>query len=141
MFCSKCGKEIMDEAVVCPNCGCATNNYNSQRQQPVHTTVNTYSDDYLTIKQFSEQARILRNLGIAAAICMFGIGIIFTIIIFVKQKNIKIPEIQTTNPAELAEFETAKRRYKLANQLSGLPIIALALCFAIGFLIGMFSSL
>lgn len=21
-FCSKCGKEIMDEAVICPNCGC-----------------------------------------------------------------------------------------------------------------------
>jgi uncharacterized membrane protein YvbJ len=24
-FCSKCGKEIMDEAVICPNCGCAVN--------------------------------------------------------------------------------------------------------------------
>ena len=23
-YCSKCGKEIMDEAVVCPGCGCAT---------------------------------------------------------------------------------------------------------------------
>lgn len=22
-FCSKCGKEIMDEAVICPNCGCS----------------------------------------------------------------------------------------------------------------------
>ena len=22
MFCSKCGKEIMDEAVICPGCGC-----------------------------------------------------------------------------------------------------------------------
>lgn len=22
-FCSTCGKEIMDEAIVCPNCGCA----------------------------------------------------------------------------------------------------------------------
>ena len=22
-YCSKCGKEIMDEAVVCPNCGCS----------------------------------------------------------------------------------------------------------------------
>ena len=22
-FCSKCGKELVDEAVVCPNCGCA----------------------------------------------------------------------------------------------------------------------
>ena len=24
MFCQKCGKEIMDEAVICPHCGCAT---------------------------------------------------------------------------------------------------------------------
>ena len=23
-FCGKCGKEMVDEAVVCPNCGCAT---------------------------------------------------------------------------------------------------------------------
>ncbi len=23
-FCSKCGKELFDEAVICPNCGCAT---------------------------------------------------------------------------------------------------------------------
>lgn len=27
MYCKKCGKEINDEAVVCPNCGCATDNY------------------------------------------------------------------------------------------------------------------
>lgn len=25
-YCSKCGKEIMDEAVVCPGCGCSQNN-------------------------------------------------------------------------------------------------------------------
>ena len=25
-FCSKCGKEIMDEAIVCPGCGCAVVN-------------------------------------------------------------------------------------------------------------------
>lgn len=28
MFCSKCGNEIHDEAVVCPKCGCPTENYN-----------------------------------------------------------------------------------------------------------------
>ena len=25
-FCSKCGKEVVDEAVICPNCGCSTEN-------------------------------------------------------------------------------------------------------------------
>ncbi len=29
MFCSKCGKELLDEAVVCTNCGCAVNGANS----------------------------------------------------------------------------------------------------------------
>ena len=23
-FCTHCGKEIMDEAIICPNCGCGT---------------------------------------------------------------------------------------------------------------------
>ena len=32
-FCSKCGKELMDEAVICPGCGCATNQ-TSFTQQP-----------------------------------------------------------------------------------------------------------
>lgn len=27
MYCTKCGAEINDEAVICPNCGCATSNY------------------------------------------------------------------------------------------------------------------
>ena len=26
MFCKNCGKEIDDKAVICPNCGCATEN-------------------------------------------------------------------------------------------------------------------
>lgn len=25
-YCSKCGKEIMDEALICPGCGCAQEN-------------------------------------------------------------------------------------------------------------------
>lgn len=28
-FCSKCGKELMDEAVVCPECGCPQGNTNT----------------------------------------------------------------------------------------------------------------
>jgi len=38
MFCSKCGKEISDEAVVCVHCGCATANMQakeSTKEQPI----------------------------------------------------------------------------------------------------------
>ena len=34
MFCTKCGNEIMDEAIICPKCGCATNsnlNFNKNK--------------------------------------------------------------------------------------------------------------
>ena len=27
MYCNKCGKEIDDEALICPYCGCGTVNY------------------------------------------------------------------------------------------------------------------
>lgn len=27
MYCTKCGSEINDEALICTNCGCATSNY------------------------------------------------------------------------------------------------------------------
>ncbi|MBO5448809.1 MAG: zinc ribbon domain-containing protein [Ruminococcus sp.] len=33
IFCSKCGKEIHDEAVVCPYCGCATINMEHKNKQ------------------------------------------------------------------------------------------------------------
>ena len=38
MFCSKCGKEINDEAVVCVHCGCATEKMRQQesvKDQPI----------------------------------------------------------------------------------------------------------
>ena len=38
MFCSKCGKEIDNEAVICVHCGCPTQNYKNDKQtkdQPI----------------------------------------------------------------------------------------------------------
>ncbi len=31
MYCQYCGKELADEAVVCPNCGCATDKFQAQK--------------------------------------------------------------------------------------------------------------
>lgn len=38
MYCQKCGKEIDDEAIVCPHCGVATKNMHSQ--EPAQVVIN-----------------------------------------------------------------------------------------------------
>lgn len=67
MFCSKCGKEIDDTAVVCPMCGVPTPNFN-QNQQPqvvvnnVNTNTNTNANAVL--------GRV-KNKWVALALCFF----------------------------------------------------------------------
>ena len=42
MFCKKCGAQINDEAVVCPKCGCRTDNYEqpaAKKSEPDKTSV------------------------------------------------------------------------------------------------------
>jgi uncharacterized membrane protein YvbJ len=42
-YCSHCGKELLDEAVVCPNCGCPVENYQQQNQTYNQQTYQSYS--------------------------------------------------------------------------------------------------
>lgn len=56
-FCTKCGKEIFDEAVICPHCGCA-----------VDTVQNNASQD-----NRSEDSVSIGLCVLAALIPLFGI--------------------------------------------------------------------
>ena len=55
---------------------------------------------------------------------------------FAKEELCEYPEITTTNPLELAEFEAAKRRMSLGATLSMMPVLGIALSFFIGVMIG-----
>ncbi len=122
MFCSKCGKEIMDEAVICPNCGCPTNNYTQSKQE----TKVGHSDDYVIIKEYAEKAKRAKILGVIAVVLSLGIGLIFTIIGMVITPN-HPPVVTTTLPHEIAEFNKAKSDIKTASVLYSLQIMFLCL--------------
>ena len=113
--------------MICPLCGCATSNFTQTQAQPKDSS----SSDYLAISNFHSQAKTIRNLGIAAAILMFGIGIIFSIIIWVKSGSVIVPTITTNDQRELALFEDAKRKVDLGKRLAGLPLLAIGLCIII----------
>lgn len=127
MFCSTCGKEINSAAIICPHCGCPTSNYQNNNAYPQSSS----SSDYLAISNFYSQAKTIRNLGIVAAILMFGIGFIFSIIIAVKAPSIQIPNVTTVDQKELALLEDAKRKLDLGKKLACLPVIAIGLCVLI----------
>lgn len=133
MFCFKCGKEIVDEAIVCPYCGCATNNYKANNN--TNTANSMYSDDYLAIREFADKAKSIYTQGILAAVLCFGIGIIFSIIVMCRKGNIQIPEVTTTNPNELAELESAKKKFNNGYALAGIPFIAIGICIFVALVI------
>lgn len=76
MFCSKCGNEIDNEALICPKCGCATANMvnmNAQKAAAAQT----------------EETSTLATCAIVFAILMPIVGLILGIIGTVKYKNEK----------------------------------------------------
>ena len=75
MYCSKCGKEILDEAVVCVHCGCAVQPMIPNTQQ--HNTEN------------DTETNVLAVVALAFAFLMPIIGLILGVIGCAKYRNEK----------------------------------------------------
>ena len=120
MFCSKCGKEIADEALICPQCGCATANY-----QAPQGSVSSYSNDYIAIKEFEDKVKSIYTIGVISLVLCLGIGLIFSFIAWVKAKSVIVPKITTQKPNELVTFESTKRKLKTALSFANAPLYVL----------------
>ena len=73
-YCVKCGKEIHDEAVICPNCGCATKETEIKKAESDKTNVQ------------SKKGRTSKILGIISVLLLWPLGIA-SIILAVQSKN------------------------------------------------------
>ena len=70
MYCKNCGKEVNDNAVICPNCGVGTDNYNKSVNVP-------------------EQKNTLALVGFILSFFVNVAGLVISIIAY---KNAKKPE-------------------------------------------------
>lgn len=71
MYCEKCGKKIDDNAMICPECGCATSNFRSNRN----------------IGTVGEEKSTLATLSIVFAVIMPIVGLVLGIIGVCKYQN------------------------------------------------------
>ena len=73
MYCAKCGTQIDDAAVICPQCGCPTENFHqfqqaqSNVQQTVHVNVTAPAAPAVSAKS--------RTAALVLAIFLGGLGI------------------------------------------------------------------
>ncbi len=123
-FCSKCGKELHDEAVICVGCGC-----------PIETVPKTAKNEdineYNRLMAFVREVKTMHILGIISLVLCLGIGIIFQIINIIKlnkymdrkAKGYKFPEFNLTNPNDIALYEDTKKKYKAANTMTGIGLL------------------
>ena len=93
-FCSKCGKELMDEAVVCTGCGCAVANAPQAMQTatPVTPVVDEVSVGFCVLSAFvplfgliywamkyKETPKKAKACGITALVA-WGVSMLFSIL-------------------------------------------------------------
>lgn len=137
-FCSKCGKEIHDEAVICIHCGCGV--------EGAPKATNIDNNEYSRLTAFVQESKSIYTLGIISLVLCLGIGLIFQIVNYVKLKKYMtknkqvhggyiFPQFNLTNPVDIAEYEAAKKKIKTAGLMTGIGMgISIALIwFAIWF--------
>lgn len=159
MFCSKCGKEIDDSAVVCVGCGCPTANYNSNKAQPTSQNPNpsvtrtafgnisapqaqpcsySYSEDdkiiIPKIRQYISDVNSIFVLSIIGILLSFGIGLIFAIIGFLKIKKLPAIDKSIEDPNLIADLQKAQKKLSTSMILMSLTVLIFVVVVGIGFL-------
>ena len=82
-FCQKCGKQLMDEAVICPGCGCAVGNNQSVNTTKVSTAGET------------------SGIATGALVCSFLIPIVGLLLGIVGACKYKTPEFRNRSIAAI----------------------------------------
>ena len=128
-FCSTCGKEIHDAAVICPHCGCPTANYSTPQQ-----TVHTHSNYYPELQEYAGKVKSIFVLSVLSLVLCMGIGIIFAIINLIKINTLKpfTNSKNLTNPSEVAEYNEVEKRLSSSRIMTA---IGMAISFILIFVI------
>lgn len=130
-YCSTCGKEIHDAAVICPHCGCPTANYTeTQKTNKVHT----HSSYYPELKEYAGKVSSIYVLSILSLVLCMGIGIIFSIINLIRINTLKpfTNGKNLTNPTEIAEYNAVEKKLKTSRIMTAIGLgVSLFLIFMI----------
>lgn len=140
-YCSKCGNQMLDEAVMCVNCGCMVNAQSMPNQgmhQPTPEEQERSRVAKRIITDFSSSLTAPLVLSIIGVVLSFGIGFIFAIISNVLLNNRPIPEFKYLDEKEQILLDAAIRKHNTIKTLINVTCILLCVAIMLGIIIGLF---
>lgn len=75
MYCKNCGKQIADEAVICPDCGVATDNFKKADAQPTAQPINIINTNTNTNTNTNVNGTAIypqKSKMVALILCLLG---------------------------------------------------------------------
>lgn len=131
MFCSKCGKEILDEAVICCHCGCATQNYASHIEKNVNGSKNKKDPKLI---EFIGSVNSAYTLSIVSLVLCLGIGLIFELINAAKISKLQKENLQLASEDDIAAYQQAKIKLGKAFTLHNISLVITGISIVILFI-------
>lgn len=107
-YCAKCGKEVMDEAVICPNCGCSV-------EKKVTVPQQTYEQAIQCSAVCGVISAILLVLGVVAALfvsVLLGVILCLAAEIIAVIPNTKVQKLFKQNNSHITDKKVLKNDEK-----------------------------
>ena len=128
MYCSKCGKVLDDDAVICIGCGCPTSNYGAPPQPTMYqknvfskTTANT--NLMINVEKHLSKASAIFILAIVGLILCWSIGFIFAIISYIMSKHLISFDKSLYEPNIQRELGIAEQKVRNSKVMNIITII------------------
>ena len=135
-FCETCGKEIHDDTIVCPACGCPTAKY-YQGQTKIPQQHSAY---YPELCERTRQINTYFVFSLISLITCMGIGLIFAIVAYILGQNIQpFPYAdKLTNPEEIDQYNNSEKKIKTSGLMyilgGSINVVLLALAFLFAYI-------
>ena len=121
-YCSKCGKEIHDEAVICVHCGCSVEGAQKETAESK------------MLGEFKRNVNSAFIFSIVGLVLVFGIGFIFSIISMIKCSQWKnFSCAGNLGSYEKIEFENLKKKLNTAEWISSISLVLFIIIMGILF--------
>ena len=147
MICKTCGKELYDQAVICPGCGCPTGNYpanpaatntvNTPAETPVYDPQNSLVPSSPIVVRYLREARLVWLLSLLSLLLTPTILAYPILALIAIKRNKELPhleESQLKNEQDIFDYRLAQKKRKSALTLRIVGLIFILISMAAWFI-------